>query len=157
MISIEIVDDRYVDFRALPAATLVADDFSNAGCVLGAEIADWQKLDVAGMNGRMSVNGSKIGSETGADILGHPLNALVWIANLRASQNLALGAGTFASLGSMVKTHWVTPGDDIEAEIDGPGVARVSFSWRCLYVRSAHAHREHLACESHPIRPFSGE
>src|ERR1700682_1963211 len=35
MAAIEIVDDRYVDYRALGAPTLIADDFFGAGCVLG--------------------------------------------------------------------------------------------------------------------------
>ena len=35
MAAIEVVDDRYADYRALDAPTLVADDFFNAACVLG--------------------------------------------------------------------------------------------------------------------------
>src|SRR5215207_2037232 len=31
----EIVDDRYVDYKALDTPTLIADDFFDAGCVLG--------------------------------------------------------------------------------------------------------------------------
>ncbi len=128
MTSIEIVDDRYVDFRALPAPTLIADDFFNAGCVLGEARIIGPDFDLAALRGRMKVNDQEIGAGTGADILGHPLDALAWFANLRASLGLKLDAGTFVSLGSIVRTHWVTPGDDIEAEIDGLGVARVSFS-----------------------------
>lgn len=128
MTSIEIVDDRYADFRALPAPTLVADDFFNAGCVLSAEVSDWQKVDLARLHGRMKVNGREIGTGVGADILGHPLDALVWLANLRASLDEPLSAGTFVSLGSIVKTHWVSPGDHIEAELDGLGSASVTFS-----------------------------
>ena len=37
--AIEIVDERYVDWQTLGAATLVADDFYAAGCVLGAPVA----------------------------------------------------------------------------------------------------------------------
>src|SRR5258708_614935 len=33
--AIEIVDDRYADWRTIGAPTLVADDFFAAGCVLG--------------------------------------------------------------------------------------------------------------------------
>ena len=38
--SIEIVDDRYVDYRNLALPILVADDFFNAGCVLGNPVKD---------------------------------------------------------------------------------------------------------------------
>ena len=37
MTSIEVVDDRYVDFRALDVFTLIADDFFHAGCVVGSD------------------------------------------------------------------------------------------------------------------------
>src|ERR1700761_3476384 len=36
--AIEIVDERYVDWQSLGAATLVADDFYAAGCVLGKPV-----------------------------------------------------------------------------------------------------------------------
>ncbi len=32
---IEIVDDRYVDYKSLDTPTLIADDFFDAGCVIG--------------------------------------------------------------------------------------------------------------------------
>ncbi|MCD6075872.1 MAG: putative hydratase/decarboxylase [Rhodospirillales bacterium] len=40
--AIEIVDDRYENWRAMDLATLVADDFFHAGLVLGPRVADWQ-------------------------------------------------------------------------------------------------------------------
>src|SRR3954447_24060693 len=36
--AIEIVDDRYANWRTIGARTLVADDFFAAGCVLGAAV-----------------------------------------------------------------------------------------------------------------------
>ena len=35
MAAIEVVDDRYQDYKSLDAPTLIADDFFNAACVLG--------------------------------------------------------------------------------------------------------------------------
>ena len=46
MAAIEIVDDRYVDWRALDAPTLTADDFFGAGCVLGRDDVAWRDLDL---------------------------------------------------------------------------------------------------------------
>ena len=43
MAGIEIVDDRYRDYRSLGAPTLIADNFFNAGCVLGEPIRDWRR------------------------------------------------------------------------------------------------------------------
>jgi 2-oxo-3-hexenedioate decarboxylase/2-keto-4-pentenoate hydratase len=119
MASIELVDDRWDDFNALPMATLLADDFFGAGCVLGAELTNWRDLDLATLGGRMLINGTEAGAGIAGDILGHPLNALVWLADLRAKQGTPLKAGTFVTLGSLVKTVWVDKGDKIVAEIDG--------------------------------------
>ena len=75
----------------------------------------------------MRVNGSEIGRGVGADILGHPLEALAWLANLLATQKRSIMAGEFVTLGRVVQTHWVTPGDVVEIEIEGLGPASVEF------------------------------
>ena len=53
MAGIEIVDDRYRDFRSLGAPTLIADNFFNAGCVLGEPIRGMQPFDL-GEAGRVA-------------------------------------------------------------------------------------------------------
>jgi 2-oxo-3-hexenedioate decarboxylase/2-keto-4-pentenoate hydratase len=128
MAAIEIVDDRYEDYRALDPWTLVADDFFHAGCVLAAPVNAWQDLDLAAVRGRMTINGQEIGEGRGGDVLGHPLHALAWLANLRAAQNRPLRAGTFVLLGSVVETQWLAPGDRVEIAIEGLGGASAVFS-----------------------------
>ena len=124
MAAIELVDDRYRDYRRLAAPTLIADDFFNAGAVLGPPCTDWRGLDLAALAGRMTINGAEVGHGVGADVMGHPFEALAWLANLRAGTDEALAAGEFVLLGSVVETHWVGPGDVIESTIDGLGTAR---------------------------------
>ncbi|MDA0240427.1 MAG: fumarylacetoacetate hydrolase family protein [Proteobacteria bacterium] len=127
MASIELVDERYDDFRRFDIETLVADDFFNAGCVLGPECRDWRALDLGKIGGRMRADGREIGTGVGADILGHPFEALAWLANNRAEQGLGLTSGEFITLGSIVQTHWVSPGERINVEIEGLGSASVEF------------------------------
>ena len=98
MAAIEIVDDRYVDWRALDAPTLTADDFFGAGCVLGRDDVAWRDLDLGLVSAMMAVNGREIGSGVGADILGDPLEALVWLANGPARAT-GLPAGSIVMLG----------------------------------------------------------
>ena len=38
MAGIELVDDRYEDYKQLNVATLIADNFFNVGVVLGEEL-----------------------------------------------------------------------------------------------------------------------
>ena len=128
MAAIEVVDDRYADYRSLDAPTLVADDFFNAGCVLGAPVEAWRELDLTVLRGRMTINGIEVGTGRGGDILGHPLEALAWLANALAARDSQLTAGEFVLLGSVVETRWVEAGDRVEIEIEGLGSASGAFT-----------------------------
>jgi len=125
--AIEVVDDRYQDYGSLDTPTLIADDFFNAGCVLGEPAGTWRELDLARIQGRMAINRSAVGTGIGGDILGHPLEALAWLANGLAGRGQSLRAGEFVLLGSVVQTRWVERGDVVEIEIDGLGTVSCRF------------------------------
>ena len=127
MAAIEIVDDRYEDFRALDAATLVADDFFSAGAVVGAPVSTWAGLDLAALRGVMTINGVEVGSGVSADVMGHPFEALAWLANHAAATGRPLSEGDLVLTGSIVETRWVRPGDNVRVAIESLGEAAVSF------------------------------
>lgn len=125
--AIEIVDDRYVEWEALGAPTLVADDFFAAGIVLGEPVARSAVADLLDVQGRALVNGQETGRGTGADVLGHPHNALAWLANHLAGQGTGLRAGEIVMTGSLVKTIWLQAGDEATMEFSGLGSVRATF------------------------------
>ena len=88
--AIEIVDDRYVKWETMGAPTLIADDFFAAGCVLGKPVARNEAPDLLKVTGRALINGNEAGRGTGADVLGHPHNALAWLANHLAEEGKGL-------------------------------------------------------------------
>jgi 2-keto-4-pentenoate hydratase len=45
-------------------------------------------------------DGATLAQGRGADLLGHPLNAVIWLASALAQEELALKAGDLISLGS---------------------------------------------------------
>jgi len=126
--AMEIVDDRYRDYRTLDVPTLIADDFFNAGCVLGPPVARWRDHDLAALRGVTRLNGAAVGQGEGRAVMGHPLEALAWLANLRASLGVGLRAGEFVLLGSVVETRWVSPGDEVTVGIEGLGEVRATFA-----------------------------
>ena len=126
--AMEIVDDRYRDYRTLDVATLIADDFFNAGCVLGAPVTRWRDLDLPALTGVTRLNGAEVGRGEGRAVMGHPFEALAWLANLRARSGLGLRAGEFVLLGSVVETRWVSAGDEVVVAIEGLGEVRASFA-----------------------------
>ena len=127
MCGIEVVDDRWVDYGSMDVATLIADDFFGAGCVLGEPVTAWRELELESLTGSMSINGVEVGSGLGGDIMGHPLEALAWLANTAALHGIPLREGEFIFLGSIVETKWLEPGDLVEIEISGLGSASARF------------------------------
>ncbi len=127
MAGIEVVDDRFRDFRKVDVWTMAAGDFFNGGCVLGAPVAGFDPLELDAPTGRMTVNGAAAGQGQGRDILGHPLEALAWLANLKAREGEGLAAGEIVMLGSVVETRWLARGDVVEVEIESLGTARAVF------------------------------
>ena len=120
MAAIELVEDRYVDWPTMDLPTLVADDFFQRAAILGAPIANWQARDLNALVGTLEQTGRMPVSGRGADILGDPLNALIWLAG-----HTALSAGSVILLGSVVQTQWIGPGERACARFDGDSTAEV--------------------------------
>ncbi len=128
MAGIEIVDDRYDDYKRFDTPTLIADDFFDAGCVLGASVTDWRRLDLRALVGNTRIDGVEVGRGKGGDIMGHPFNALAWLANSFAARGKRLRRGEFVLLGSVVETKWVEPGQEVAIHIEGLGGATAVFA-----------------------------
>lgn len=126
MPAIEVVDDRWNNYKLIDTPTLIADDFFGAGCVLGPPFKDICDLDKT--RGSMWINGNIIGSGTGGDIMGDPLSALAWLANSMITRGKQLNSGEFVLLGSLVQTEWVNKGDIVDIELEGQGKARAIFN-----------------------------
>jgi len=127
MAAIEIVDSRYADFHAVGVETLIADDFFGAGCVLDDPVTDWRDLDLAAVEAWTLIDGVETGRGRGADVMGHPLAALAWLANDLAGRGRGLKRGEFVLTGSMVAAEYPEPGQTVEVVVDGLGAARARF------------------------------
>lgn len=103
--AIEIVENRYGDFTARGAPTLVADDFFHKACVLGSGTA--RAIDLAAVTGRILINGTERGRGIGADVMGHPLEAVAWLANTLRAQGRTLRNGEVVLTGSVTPVVWL--------------------------------------------------
>ncbi len=120
MASVEIVDHRFRDFETASTPSLVADDFFSVGCVIGAARPLEALGDLAALSGGFRIDGAAPEQEgQGAAILGHPLNALAWLADHLASRGNRLKAGEVVTLGSVVKTIYPQADSSIEARFQG--------------------------------------
>lgn len=125
--TIEIVENRYVDYGRLDAATLIADDFFGAGLILGAARSDFDPNDLDSTTATMLIDGVEVGAGRGSDILGHPLEALAWLANSLNARGSLLRAGEVVTLGSLVATNWVEAGSTVTIINDPLGEVTVRF------------------------------
>lgn len=123
--AIEIVENRYGDFLARGTPLLIADDFFHKACVLGDEITDWQDINLASVAGRTLIDGEEKGSGTGADVMGHPFEALAWLANTLNEHEIRLQAGQIVLTGSVAPVIWAEK-DRARATIELDGLGAVS-------------------------------
>lgn len=119
MCAIEIVEKRYGDLVELGTPTLIADQVFHASGVLGAGVKDWRGIDLGAVRGELFVDGQSRGGGFGRDLLGHPMNALAWLAGSGAAEVFGgLKAGQVVWLGSVTPPIW----------LDGPCSVRVAYS-----------------------------
>jgi len=119
--AIEVVEHR-VDPR-IDVNLLVADDLERYAYVVGPRVPmppagrlDQVRLDVV-VNGRVEV------SATGAEVLGNPVNSLVWLANRLAAFDRSIEPGMQVMSGSFTRQLPLVPGDRVEARFDVIGTA----------------------------------
>ena len=98
---------------------MVADNAWNEGAVLGQRREDWRSLDLGEIAGRVWCDDITMGSGHGRDLMGHPLDALAWLATSAAARGQPLRKGDFAILGSLVTSKFPEPGQVWRYELDG--------------------------------------
>ena len=128
MPAIEIADDRNADYSQLSRHPyeLIADNGWNEGAVLDEAVSEWRSLDLAKVVGVATINGRKVGEGRGEAAMGHPLNALAWIANHLASLGRGLLRGQVVITGSLITSKPAQAGDHIEFAVGGLGKVDLS-------------------------------
>lgn len=128
MAAIELLEDLHHDYKRLDAAAMVAGNVWNAGVVLGTPVTDWRTQDLARATARLSINGQEVGSGNGGDVMGHPLNALAWLAEKLAAAGTPLRRGMIVMTGSMIPIQYPEAGDRVVIEVSGLGDAELVLS-----------------------------
>lgn len=126
--AMEIVDNRYGDPGATPFGLMIADDFFHTAAVVGPAVAAWRDLDLAALVGTTRIAGTLAGTGRGANVLGHPLEALAWLANRLIAQNKTLQGGQVVLTGTLVDPIWLEDGvSEATVEVERLGRATVRF------------------------------
>jgi len=128
MPAFELADDRDADLAQLRAhpLMLIAANAWNEGAVLGTPVRDWQHIDLAALRGVAQINGVVVGEGSGGDVMGHPLEALAWVANNLASRGLGLWRSDVVITGSLVTSKMPKPGDRLRFELGELGAVELN-------------------------------
>ena len=125
-VAFELIEDRDADYADIDPNSLIADNCWNAGVVLGEEIADWRALDLVGAHGSLAVNGTTVAEGRLGDAMGHPHEAVAWLANLMVRRGRMLARGEIVMTGSIVTTRFLDAGDAAVFAAEGLGAVSLS-------------------------------
>ncbi|WP_399677715.1 2-oxopent-4-enoate hydratase [Xenophilus sp.] len=126
MACFEIVDSRIRDWKIRIQDT-VADNASCGVFVLGDRLVDPREVDLGTCGMVLEKNGEIVATGAGAAALGHPANAVAWLANTLGALDIALEAGEVVLSGSLAAMVPVKAGDNLRVTIGGIGGCSVRF------------------------------
>jgi 2-keto-4-pentenoate hydratase len=123
--TIEVVDSRYQDFRAIDRLMVLADNFSNGALVYGPAAKDWDGIDLAHPPIEVTANGKHFADCTGLRA-GTPVELLL-AAVQHANGRGGISAGTVITTGTHTGLVLTEPGTKIVADYGSLGRVEVSF------------------------------
>jgi 2-oxopent-4-enoate/cis-2-oxohex-4-enoate hydratase len=123
----EIVDSRIQDWK-IKIQDTVADNASCGVFVLGGAARDPRQLDLALCGMVLEKNGEVVATGAGAAALGHPANAVAWLANTLGPLGISLKAGEIVLSGSLATLIPAAAGDHLSMTIGGLGSCSVRFA-----------------------------
>lgn len=126
--SIEIVDHRYHDWKAVGAPSLLADNAIHGAWVPGEPYTNWRDIDFARHPVTLIVNGERTFPGSGAAVLGNPLNVVAWLANELPRFGRRLRRGDRVTTGVTTDIYLARPGDRLAADFGPIGRVSLEFS-----------------------------
>jgi 2-keto-4-pentenoate hydratase len=125
-VAFELIEDRNADYRALEAATMIADNSWNAGVVLGPPCPTSEFETLLGLEGRLFVDGELLDRGMSDSVGGNPLSVVDWIARALAARGRALEPGQWVMTGSVVTTKFAKAGQSFRFEMDRLGAVEMA-------------------------------
>ncbi|MFE4430536.1 2-keto-4-pentenoate hydratase [Peribacillus butanolivorans] len=124
--TIEIIDSRITDWK-IQLIDTVADNGSSAKVVVGNKRSTIDGLDLRSVGMALYNNEELVATGSGAAALGHPAQAIAWLANKLHEFGIQLKAGELILPGALSGALTVKQGDTISAHFGPLGSVSVAF------------------------------
>ncbi len=124
---LEVVDSRIHNWQ-INIIDTIADNASCGALILGDARIGIRDLDLAKCKMRILIDGKQVTQGIGAASLGHPANAVAWLANKFGEMGKVLKAGEPILSGSLGALIDVRKGDNINLAVDGIGSCSAKFA-----------------------------
>lgn len=124
--AVEILDSRYENFK-FDLISVVADNTSAAGFVVGGNSRRVQDIDLRTLGIVLEKNGEIVDLAAGAAVLGHPAESIVMLANMLARKGQSIPAGTFIMTGGVTAAVGIERGDHIAVRYQNLGQVSMRF------------------------------
>lgn len=124
--TIEIIDSRITDWK-IKLVDTVADNGSSARVVVGNKLTPIEGLDLRTQGMVLYKNEDLVATGSGTAALGHPAQAVAWLANKLHEFGIHLKAGELILPGALSSAIAVKEGDTITAKFGPLGTVTVTF------------------------------
>ena len=124
--AVEISYSRYRDFK-FDMKSVIADNTSASRFVVGGRPRNLDELDLRTLGVVMEKNGGIVAMAAGAAVLGHPLAAVVMLANHLGARGQEIPAGTFIMTGGVTEAIAVQAGDNVAVRFQDLGTVSMRF------------------------------
>ena len=124
--AIEVVEKRGVFNADLPLA--LAGNAQQRAFVTGDFVAFADDVDPAAIEVEVFVNGRSQECALGAEVLGSPINSVVWLVRKLATFGYSLHPGDLIMSGSFTRQYGIAKRDRIRAAFSGLGAVEIEFA-----------------------------
>lgn len=124
--ALELVDLK-VQGDGIQATDVIAHNALHGGIVVGSRLRPLEDLDLQFEGVSVEFNGELQGSGTGFEVMGNPINPIVWLANKLAEYDDYLKAGETIISGSIVVPIRLKPGDHVKVTYTRLGTVGARF------------------------------
>ena len=124
LVGVETAGSPLSTINVIGPKAVVSDFGNNAGLIVGPEVPNWVERSPSDLTAETFINGKSVGRGTAANVMGGPLEALRFVAELCGKRRRPLKAGMLISTGATTGIHQVMPGEIARIEFKGIGAIK---------------------------------